>query len=192
MLMLLELGDQRADVGDRLVDRLPHGLGGAELRLLREVADADARVLDALAEELLVDAGHDAKQRALARAVGADHADLRAGKERQIDVLEDALVRRVDARDLLHGEDELWHGIALARAAAVSREWFDFVRHRADAAAARPPRLVGLRRLGRETSREEQHVALGAPMRIKIAAFGYRARDRSARTRAARATPHCP
>ena len=40
-------------------------------------------------------------------AVGAEHADLGAGVERQRDVLQDLAVGRVEAADLVHGEDEL-------------------------------------------------------------------------------------
>ena len=56
---------------------------------------------------VVVEAGHDAQQRALAGAVGAEHADLRAREERQPDVLEDDLVGRIDLPQPLHGEDVL-------------------------------------------------------------------------------------
>ena len=70
--------EQRAGLGDALVDVLLDGLGRIELRLLRQVADLEARRRPRLAEELLVDARHDAEQRALAGAVVAEHADLGA------------------------------------------------------------------------------------------------------------------
>ena len=54
-------------------------------------------------------ARHDAQQRALARAVQAEHADLRAGQKRQPDVLEDDVVGRVNLPEPLHGVDELRH-----------------------------------------------------------------------------------
>ena len=62
-----------------------------------------------LADELLVLAGHDPQQRALARAVQAEHANLRAGQKRQPDVLEDDVVGRMDLPQPLHGVDELRH-----------------------------------------------------------------------------------
>ena len=60
-----------------------------------------------LAEEVLVLAGHDAQERGLARAVAADDADLGARKERQVDALQDLLVRRMNPPQVLHGEDVL-------------------------------------------------------------------------------------
>ena len=51
--------------------------------------------------------GHDLQQRRLARAVVAEHADLRAGEERQRDVVEDRLVGPVGLRQPLHLEDVL-------------------------------------------------------------------------------------
>jgi hypothetical protein len=53
---------------------------GVELRLLRQVADLQAGHRHGFAFDVLVDAGHDLEQRALARAVDAQHADLGAGK----------------------------------------------------------------------------------------------------------------
>ena len=72
-------------------------LGRVELRLLRQVADLEARRRPRLAEELLVDAGHDPQQRALAGAVVAEHADLGARVERQPDPLQDLALRRARA-----------------------------------------------------------------------------------------------
>ena len=54
---------------------------GVELGLLGEVADVDALGGPGLALEVLVEAGHDAQERGLARAVDADDADLHAGQE---------------------------------------------------------------------------------------------------------------
>ena len=65
--------------------------GVAEVRaLLARFDEINAR----LAEELLVDAGHDAQERALARAVVAEHADLRARIKRQPDPFQDLALRR--------------------------------------------------------------------------------------------------
>ena len=51
-------------------------------------ADGEALGELGLAVEVLVDAGHDPQQRALAGAVAAQHADLGAGIEREPDILE--------------------------------------------------------------------------------------------------------
>ncbi len=48
-------------------------------------------------------------KRALARAVQAEHADLRAGEEGQADVLQDLPLRRHDLADAVHGVDVLGH-----------------------------------------------------------------------------------
>ncbi len=74
---------------------LAHALVGIELRLLLEVADARAVGDPAIADEILVDPGHDAQQGRLARAIDAQHADLRIGVEGQVDVLQDLPVARV-------------------------------------------------------------------------------------------------
>ena len=61
-----------------------------------------------IAEVFGVDAGHDPEERALAGAVRAEHADLGARVEREVDPLQDLALRA--GRDLLeiaHGEDEL-------------------------------------------------------------------------------------
>src|SRR5438477_295504 len=59
------------------------------------------------ADEVRVRAGHDPEQRALARAVGAEHADLSPGIERQPDVAQD-LFLAVGLRQILDCEDVLW------------------------------------------------------------------------------------
>ncbi len=56
--------------------------------------------------------GHDPQQRRLARAVVAEHADLGARQERQRDVLEHRLVRRIDLRQAVHREDVLAEPLA--------------------------------------------------------------------------------
>ena len=94
--------------------RLAHGLVGVELRLLRQVADLQAGHRRGFAFDVVVDAGHDLQQRALARAVQAEHADLGAGEEGQRDVLQDLPLRRHDLADAVHGEDVLGHGLFFA------------------------------------------------------------------------------
>ncbi len=98
------------DHADRFLDDLAHGLLGIELRLLRQVADIDARHGAGFAVELGVDAGHDAQQGGLTGAVQAEHADLGAGEERQGNVLEDLTLRRNDLAQPVHGVDVLSHG----------------------------------------------------------------------------------
>src|SRR5690606_33790223 len=82
-------------------------LGGVELRLLLEQADRVPRGEAGLAGVAVVEPGHDAQQRRLARPVGAQHADLRPRVEGQRDVLQHLLVRGVESAHLAHGEDEL-------------------------------------------------------------------------------------
>ena len=104
---LVEAVEQRAHLGDAVLDVAAHVLGLVERRLLLEQPDGGAGRELGVAAELGVLAGHDPQQRRLARAVEAEHADLGAGQERQRDVLEHLLVGRVDARQAVHGEDVL-------------------------------------------------------------------------------------
>ena len=99
--------DQRLLGGDALHHVLAHGLCLVELRLLLQVADARALRDPALADEILVDAGHDAQQGGLARAVDAEHADLGVRVEGQVDVIQDLPVRRIGLGETLHVIDEL-------------------------------------------------------------------------------------
>ena len=106
-------GDLVVAVEQRLLGRhalhdvLAHRELRIELRLLFEVADARAFGDPAFADELLVDARHDAEQRRLARAVDAEHADLGVRIERQVDVFEHLAVARVGLGQTLHVIDEL-------------------------------------------------------------------------------------
>jgi len=100
------------------VDEVPDGsdavehvaldvLGRVQLRLLREVADGEARGQPRIPDEPVIEAGHDPEQAGLAGAVRPDHADLGAGIERDRDVLEDRPIRRVVATQLVRRVDEL-------------------------------------------------------------------------------------
>ena len=106
-------GELVVAVEDRLLRRdafhhvRAHALGCIELGLLRQVADAGAFGHPGLAAKLLVDAGHDAQQRRLARTVDSKHADLGVRIERQIDVLEHLAVARIGLGQTLHVVDEL-------------------------------------------------------------------------------------
>ena len=106
--------DQRLLGGDALHHVLAHALRLVELRLLLQVADARALRDPALAHVVGVDAGHDAQQRRLARAVDAEHADLGVRIEGEIDVLEHLAVARIGLGQTLHVIDELT-GHALPR-----------------------------------------------------------------------------
>jgi hypothetical protein len=56
-----------------------HGQSRIERGLLGQIADLGACGDEALADELGVQAGHDAQKRRLARAVDAEHAILASG-----------------------------------------------------------------------------------------------------------------
>ncbi len=74
-----------------LLDDLANGHGIVELRLLFEEADGVAGLQRNLTFVVLVDAGEDAEEGALAGAVETEDADLRTVEVREIDVLEDLL-----------------------------------------------------------------------------------------------------
>ena len=83
---------------------------GSSWRLLRQIADPGALGDETLADEFGVDAGHDAQQRRLARAVDAEHADLGVGVEGEVDVLQHLLAARPGLGEALHVIDELARG----------------------------------------------------------------------------------
>ena len=60
-----------------------------------------------VADELRVDAGHDPKERRLARPVRSEHADLRVRIEGERDAAQHLALRRHDLLELIHGEDVL-------------------------------------------------------------------------------------
>jgi hypothetical protein len=104
---LVEAIQQRALAGHPVLHVAAHVLGRVQRRLLLQQPDAGAGRQLGMPAELLVAAGHDRQQARLARAVEAQHADLRARQERQRYVLEHLLVGRVDPRQAVHGEDVL-------------------------------------------------------------------------------------
>jgi hypothetical protein len=101
---LLEPPEQRPDLGDAFLHVAADVLRGIELGLLREITDPEARGGERLAEEVAVDAGHDAQQGGLAGAVGAQHPDLRPVEKRQPDSPEDLPLGRDDLPEILHDE----------------------------------------------------------------------------------------
>ena len=91
-----------------LADDFDDGLGLVELRFLLEEADRVALGHGDLADVVGVDAGHDAQQGGLARAVQAEHADLGAVVEAERDVAQHLFVGGMDAPDAHHGVDDLF------------------------------------------------------------------------------------
>ena len=74
--------------GDGFFHVAEHIFVWIELRLLRHVAASEATGDPRFAFEILVPSRHDLEQRALARAIAPQHADLGAGIERQPDVFQ--------------------------------------------------------------------------------------------------------
>jgi hypothetical protein len=113
---------QGPHAGDAFLDVAAHVLRRIEPRLLREKPDGDARSGKRFADEIGVLTGHDAKQRALARPVQAEHANLRARQERQPDVLEDDVVGLVHFAQALHCVDVLHHSLIanIAKPASIA------------------------------------------------------------------------
>jgi len=109
-------GDEICQRLHTLFDALSHRLVGVELRFLREHADGVARLEMNVPVELPVEAGEDSQERTLARAVEAQHADLRAVKERQADVSDDLLpldrLRDANHREYNLGLVRLCHACA--------------------------------------------------------------------------------
>ena len=83
--------DHRLRLRDALLHDLAHGLRVVKLRLLRQVAHLRPLRDLARAEDVRVETGEDLQQRRLARAVAADHADVRPVEEAQAHVLQDRL-----------------------------------------------------------------------------------------------------
>ena len=89
----VEARDQIGGFLGALAHVFEHGLGRIELGLLLEIADGDVLARPGLAGVVLVDPGHDLDERRLARAIGADDADLRALIELERDVVQHRLLR---------------------------------------------------------------------------------------------------
>ena len=104
---LVEAVEQGPDLGDPVLDVPLDVLGRIQIGLLRQQADGRLGRQLGLAAELGVDSRHDLQQARLAGAVVAEHADLGARIERQRDVGEDLLVRRMAPAELVRREDVL-------------------------------------------------------------------------------------
>ena len=109
------------DQGLDLVDAVEHValdvLGRVEVGLLAQVADCEAGGEPRLADEPVVEPGHDLEEARLAGPVRPDDADLGARVERDRDVLEHGPVRRVVPGELVGRVDEFGgHGGRVASA----------------------------------------------------------------------------
>ncbi len=97
------------DFRDRFFDRFAHGMFRVELRLLRQVADFDARLRTGFTFDIFIDARHDAQQGGFTGAVQAQHTDFGAREKAQRDILQNVSLRRNDFADAMHGVYELSH-----------------------------------------------------------------------------------
>ena len=98
---------QQIDRGLRpLFNDLAHGFLRVEHRLLGEIIDGETFREDGFAVKFLVDAGEDAQQRTLARAVEPQHPDLGPVKIGQGDIFQDLLLTIFFA-DFDHRIDDL-------------------------------------------------------------------------------------
>ena len=89
---LIEFPQQVDNRLDAFLDDLAHCFRWIELRLLFEQTDGKSRRYGGLALKILIDAGKDLQQRALAGSIETNDADLRAVKVREVDVLEDSFL----------------------------------------------------------------------------------------------------
>jgi hypothetical protein len=110
---LVELAQGIDDLLRPLFDDGPHGARLVQQRLLFQEADGVAGVEDRLADVVLIDAGHDAQQAALARAVEAQHADLGPIEVGQRNVAQDDAIGRDDLAHADHGVDDFVVGHSL-------------------------------------------------------------------------------
>ena len=83
------------------------------VRYLRDLLDRFNTISAGFADEVLLLTRHDLEQRALARAVESEDADLRARQERQPDVFENLGVGRINLPEPLHRVNELRHELTI-------------------------------------------------------------------------------
>ena len=105
---LVEAFHLRLDVGHGLFDVLLNRFALRQWRLLQKNADGGSLGEVGLSVVRLLQPRHHLQQRRLTRAVRTHDTDLRAGEERQRDVIEDQFLAR-SFTDLLHRVDELRH-----------------------------------------------------------------------------------
>ncbi len=104
---LVEAVEQRLGLRDALLHVAEHVLGLVQVGLLLEHPHRGPGRERGLPAVLLVEPRHDPQQRRLAGAVVAEHPDLRAGVERERELGEHRLVRRVHLGEAVHREDVL-------------------------------------------------------------------------------------
>ena len=105
----VELVEQRLGFGNAQLDIAAHVQAVVEFWFLRQVADLDAGLRARFANILGIDAGHDAQQRRLARAVVTQHADLGARKKIERNILQNFGLRGHYFAHPVHGIDVLRH-----------------------------------------------------------------------------------
>ncbi len=103
----LEAIEERLHLAQPLGDIAGDRLLGIERRLLGEITHLGALGRPGLAVKLLLHPRHDLQQRRLAGAVGAEHTDLGAGKERQVDVVQHLPAAGIGFRETFHHIDVL-------------------------------------------------------------------------------------
>jgi hypothetical protein len=121
---LVELAQHVHHLLHAFFDDLAHGLGFVELRLLLQIADGVAGRQHRLADVVLLDAGHDAQQRALARAVQTEHADLGAVEIGEADIAQHLLLGRVDFADPHHRINDLCTHSGRTECSAKASPWW--------------------------------------------------------------------
>ena len=111
---LFQTSTRGIDLGHRFLDFLAHRARGVELRLLRKVTYGQPWHGQRLAFELLVHARHDLEQRGFARAIEAEHADLRAREKRQRNVFQNLPLGWHGLGHAVHRKNILSHGFPCA------------------------------------------------------------------------------
>ena len=104
---LFEFLEQFDGAADTFADDLHDGLGGVQLRLLGQIPERDPLLYSDFAEVVRVDSRDELQQRALPRAVEAEHADLCSVIEGEGNILEYLPVRLDHLADADHGKDDL-------------------------------------------------------------------------------------
>ncbi len=97
------------DVRNRLFNGFTNGVFRIELRLLRQVANFDARLRTGFTFDVCIDAGHDAQQGGLTGTVETQNTDFCAREEAQRDIFKNMTFRRDNFADTMHGINELSH-----------------------------------------------------------------------------------
>lgn len=121
---LVQSRQRLVDAFNRFLDDLADGLGIVQFRLLGQVANIEAGQRPGFAHVVRLNAGHDPQQGRLARAVETEHADLGAGEETQVDVLEDLFLRGNDLAEAAHAEYVLSHGVDVLIRSRKMEAWF--------------------------------------------------------------------